>query len=730
MAVTPLQALPEADGVSEYHIEAQTSLVERSLRTLKHGDAFAVLDAHGDIGAVENSAEGLFFRDMRHLSRFQIWFAGRRPLLLSSVIQDDNAALSVDLTNPDIEGHTARAIQSDTIALERLKFLTETACYERIALRNFDTQRHRFQLGITFDADFKDLFEVRGVERLRRGSISSEVIDQSTLELRYAGLDGSTRTTRLVFSPPPHTLEPALAIYDITLDGRSQSSIGVTIELEVDGGARSSPGLLRAYADKRRAVRAATRGIATVVTSNSLLNEILCQSTADLRMLLTDTPDGCYPYAGIPWYSTVFGRDGIITAMLMLWLDPSIAKGVLTVLAATQATETNPTADAQPGKILHERRQGEMAMLGEVPFRRYYGTVDATPLYVMLAGMYYERTGDRDTITAIWPNIKAALEWIDTYGDRDGDGFVEYFRETPDGLANHGWKDSHDSIFHASGALAKGPIALVEVQGYVYAAKQQAAKLAQLAGEPKLAVRLRREADTLRSAFHTAFWCEDIATYALALDGSKRPCRVRTSNAGHSLMTGIADPQHAASVAATLLDRDGSSGWGIRTLARSEARFNPMSYHNGSVWPHDNALIALGLSRYGLKRETISVFEAIFGAALYHNDHRLPELYCGFSRRRRRGPTSYPVACSPQAWSAATPFALLAACLGLTIDHEQGTQSLNNPVLPEIMDGIELRDIMVGSSRVDLRLDARRESGFVSVEIIRRTGDARIIIDN
>jgi glycogen debranching enzyme len=730
MVATPLQALPEADEVSEYHIEAQTSLVERSLRTLKHGDAFAVTDAYGDIGVLENSAEGLFFRDMRHLSRFRVWFAGRRPLLLSSVVQDDNAALSVDLTNPDIEGQSAHAIPRDTIALERLKFLTEGTCYERIAIRNFDTQSRRFPVGITFEADFKDLFEVRGVDRLRRGSVTSEVIDPGTLELRYVGLDGSTRTTRLVFSPAPRLLEPTRAIYDIALDGRAQTSIGITIELKVDGQTFPSPGLLRAYAGKRRALRAATHGIATVATSNSLLNEILCQSTADLHMLLTDTPHGRYPYAGIPWYSTVFGRDGIITAMLMLWLDPSIAKGVLTLLAATQATDTDPASDAQPGKILHERRQGEMALLGEVPFRRYYGTVDATPLYIMLAGMYFERTGDRDTIAAIWPNVKAALAWIDTYGDRDGDGFVEYFRETPQGLANQGWKDSHDSICHADGTLAEGPIALVEVQGYVYAAKQKAAALAHLAGEPELAARLTREADALRVAFDTAFWCDEIATYALALDGRKQPCRVRTSNAGHALMTGIADPRRAASVAAALLNRNGSSGWGIRTLARGEARYNPMSYHNGSVWPHDNAIVALGLSRYGLKREAVAIFEAMFGAALYQDDHRLPELYCGFSRQRRRGPTSYPVACSPQAWAAATPFALLAACLGITIDHARGTLNLRNPVFPEFMDCLELRDVMVGSSRVDLRLDARRPSGSVSVEITRRIGDAQILIHN
>ena len=729
MVAVTAHAVTDVETVEDdYHIEAQTSLVDRPLRTLKQGDAFAVLDTHGDIGVIEGSAEGLFFRDMRHLSRYRLWFAGRRPLLLSSVMQDDNAALSVDLTNPDVEMKDGSAIHHDTIALDRLKFIWDDACYERIGLRNFHTQARRFQVAITFEADFKDLFEVRGVDRLHRGRITTEVVDSSRVELRYAGLDGTTRVTRLEFSPAPQSLDGRGAVFDIALEGHERTSIGVTVSFEQSRRTRPFLSLLPAYRQKRHALRESTRGTATVATSNNLLNEILCQSTADLHMLLTETEAGVYPYAGIPWYSTVFGRDGIITAMFMLWLDPSIAKGVLTYLAATQAETVDPAADAQPGKILHERRQGEMAMLGEVPFRRYYGTVDATPLFVMLAGLYFERTGDKDTIAAIWPNIKAALNWIDTYGDRDRDGFVEYFRETPQGLANQGWKDSHDSIFHADGRSAEGPIALVEVQAYVYGAKYKAAPLAALFGEGDLAAKLVADAETLKANFDAKFWCDDIATFALALDGDKAPCRVRTSNAGHALMTGIAEPRRAASVARTLLSRDGFSGWGIRTLAQGEPRYNPMSYHNGSVWPHDNAMIALGLGRYGLKREAAIVFEAIFGANLYQENRRLPELFCGFPRKRRRGPTSYPVACSPQAWAAATPFALLAACLGIEASHARNELGFAQPELPPFLGELEVKSLAVGRSRLDLKLDSRRISGDVAVNVVRRSGDAQIVI--
>ncbi|RME41703.1 MAG: amylo-alpha-1,6-glucosidase, partial [Deltaproteobacteria bacterium] len=386
--------------------------------------------------------------------------------------------------------------------------------------------------------------------------------------------------------------------------------------------------------------------------SKGHLNEWINRSLDDLHMLLTETDQGLYPYAGVPWYSTAFGRDGLITALQTLWMEPAIAHGVLRYLAARQADSVDPETDAEPGKILHETRRGEMAALGEIPFGLYYGSVDATPLFLLLAGEYWKRTADEGLIRDIWPNLVRALEWIDRYGDSDGDGYLEYQRRSSRGLTQQGWKDSWDSVYDASGQLLEGPVALCEVQAYLYGARKAMAELAAVLGEPELARQQLTKAEELAARFQTDFWCEDLNCFALALDGDKQPAKVAASNAGQCLLTGIATGEQALKLAERLLQDDFFSGWGVRTVAEGTPRYNPMSYHNGSVWPHDNALIALGLARYGATGAALKIFEALYHLAIEVELRRLPELICGFTRLPGQGPVLYPLACSPQAWAA------------------------------------------------------------------------------
>jgi glycogen debranching enzyme len=717
----PVQA---AETPAEAAFTITATQPTRPPRALKYGDTFIVLDGRGDIGMSSNDSAGLFHNDTRHLSRLEVLVNQSAPLLLGSTLRDDNSAFIVDLTNPDLMDGQRIVLEKDRVHILRTIFLWRDTAYQRLGVRNYGDQAVDLRLTILFENDFADLFEVRGAHRQRRGTASAKLHGDDRVLLRYEGLDRKIRRTTLNFDPPPDRLTTAAAVYDLHLAAGEMRPIFLAVSC--DGTEAPPLPFLRGLIAARREMREQARERTSVVTSNDRFNEILCRSAADLAMLMTDTPQGRYPYAGIPWYSTTFGRDGLITGLQMLWWSPEVARGVLRRLAAYQAKSSDPLADAEPGKILHEMRGGEMAALREVPFGLYYGSVDSTPLFVLLAGLYAERTGDMDTIAELWPAIEAALAWIDGPGDADGDGFVEYRRASEQGLANQGWKDSHDAIFHADGRLAEGEIALVEVQGYVYAAKRMAARCARRLGRNSLAQQLDAEAKRLAERFEAAFWCPEIETYALALDGAKQPCAVRTSNAGQVLFTGIATPDRAARVARQLLQPRFFTGWGIRTVAKGEARFNPMSYHNGSIWPHDNALIALGLARYDHRRSIEPLFEALFNAANYMDQRRLPELFCGFQRERGHGPTLYPVACSPQAWASATPFTLLEASLGLEFDPFKGEIRLRNPRLPKFLDEVMLRDLRLSSSSVDLRV--RRHGDSVSLDTPRISGDIRVSI--
>jgi glycogen debranching enzyme len=717
--------MPEVIHIDEqFPIIADKDRRQIPLRVLKNDDTFAVFDQHGDIIQSEASETGLYHAGTRYLSNFELLLGRRRPLLLSSTTSPDNAVFMADLTNPDIRDGERVAVPRGELHIFRSRVLSNGSCVERIRVSNFARHAVEVPIVLTFDSDFVDVFEVRGTRREQRGERLPDVAGRDLL-LRYRGLDGVERRTRIKCLQRPDSLDGRRATFKLLLNPLAR----IDLELTISCSANSSEEEPATFEHTLTAVRAQLNVTAhrrcTVFSSNESLNRWIGRSMADLEMMITDTPFGPYPYAGIPWFSTPFGRDGIITAMELLWVDSEIARGVLTFLAQTQATEYNDVQDAQPGKILHEMRQGEMAALGEIPFARYYGTADATPLFVMLASAYFERTGDRALIDRIWPNIVAALDWMRTSGDPDGDGFIEYSRRSHSGLIQQGWKDSHDSIFHADGSLAEPPIALCEVQGYAYAAWAGAAKLAAARGNERQSQDWFDRAETLRQRFEQAYWCEDLDTYALALDGSKRPCRVRTSNAGHCLFTGIANIERARRTCATLMDDASFAGWGIRTVAAGEARYNPMSYHNGSIWPHDTALVAAGLARYGCTDLATRLLGAMFDLSRVVDMHRLPELICGFHRRESEHPTLYPVACAPQAWASAAVFLLLEACVGLQVDALGGRVLFARGTLPESIDWLQLSNLSVGSARVDLRLE--RHPHDLGVTVLRREGAVEIV---
>ncbi len=717
---------PVLESTDPYYIVAADEAPDATAHALKHGETFAVLDSLGDMG-VNGTQQGLFHEGTRHLSRCQLRISGHRPFLLGTSLARESHVLTVDLANPDLLERDGIACPRGTVHLRRTIYLSDGVCFTHLSLSNHGQDPVALSLEWLLDADFRDLFEIRGTERQARGVLRGLRAITGGLVFEYEGLDQVVRQTVVQVQPPPD-VSGRRTVVNLTVEPSSARDVTVCISCT---GRQLPPPLDDRFAEGLRRVASELVSersrLLRVHTSSDLFDEWLERSAADLALMITATPHGRYPYAGVPWFSTMFGRDGLITALSTLWADPTLTHDVLWCLAARQADGTNPARDAQPGKILHETRRGEMAALGEIPFDAYYGSVDATPLFVMLAGRYLHRSGDRAAIERLWPHIQSALAWIETDGDLDRDGFVEYARATGAGLRNQGWKDSHDAISHADGTLAQGPIALCEVQAYAYEARRSGASIAEALGDRNIARHLRREAEALRMRFEQTFWCDDLSTYALALDGERRACRVTSSNAGHVLISGIASPARARRVAATLMSADMFSGWGMRTLSRREVRYNPMSYHNGSVWPHDTAMVALGLANYGYKNEVVSLVDGLFQAAQRFDLRRLPELFCGFARRIDESPTRYPAACSPQAWAAAAPLLLVQALLGLDIDGRRRTVTLRQPRLPTSVDWLRLEGLRVADAEIDLLCERRADD--VSVSVVRRTGNLKLVTE-
>ncbi len=667
------------------------------LFALKDGDTFLVADAFGD---VLGTADGLFRNDTRLLSHFRLLLGDRQPSLLSAAVGQDNVFFTSHGANRPLPPTGGAATPRGVIHVERKRFLWQERLYERIRFANYSRDNAMVPLGLEFAADFRDMFEVRGVARARRGEFLAPEMDGRSVAFGYSGLDGVQRSSVIAFSEPPGRLTTARADFMLYLHAEST----VELYLEVGPGKAEPPSRARfraAAARARFAMRSKRRHGARLKSSGRLFNEWIQKSRADLSLLITDLPTGPYPYAGIPWFSTAFGRDAIITAWQVLWLNAGLARGVLAYLAENQALEVSTFRDCQPGKIMHETRKGEMTSLGELPFGRYYGGVDTTPLFVALAGAYADRTGDMEFIDRLWPALEAATAWMDQFGDSNGDGLIDYQKGEGLGLTNQGWKDSADSVFHADGRFPEGPIALVEVQGYAFAAYGKMAGLAERRGDSVSANRWRARAEQLRDAVEQKFWMEDVGAYGIAIDGEGQLCRVRSSNPGHLLFCGLPAPDRARRVIQQLLSAPFASGWGVRTLATGEARFNPMSYHNGSVWPHDTALCVAGMARYGERDGVVRMLSELFETAV-HFEMRLPELFCGFPRAAGEPPVAYPVACLPQAWAAGAVFMMLQACLGVTVDGWTGEITVDHPCLPIGIDQLRLEDLRVGDARAEL----------------------------
>jgi glycogen debranching enzyme len=709
-----------------YYILASSVAADLPKLVLKHDTAFLVADRRGDFPNLPGEF-GFYVDDTRFLSLFELRLQGQRGLMLNAGLSDDALEAAIDLTNPDVFVNPMVLLPGRSTRLLRRLTILGSQLYQWLAIEGFVQDRHDLQLTLSFAADFVDVFEVRGHPRPRRGETLPARVDGKTVRLGYRGLDEVVRTTSLTFEPPPARLDADGAEYRLTLAPRERVEIAVVVTAARQPA--PAPRILPfhdAAARRRATVERLHSEAARVRTSHDHFDQWLARSRHDLHLLLTETPEGFVPDAGIPWYVAPFGRDGLISAFQALPFEPDIARGVLRYFARHQGTANDPFTDQEPGKILHEYRRGEMAACREIPFIPYYGSVDATPLYVMLAADYLKWTHDVDFARELWPSVARALAWMERTGTAQGAGYLTYIRRSPLGLINQGWKDSHDSVMHADGRLAEPPIALAEVQGYQYAALVGAAALAEAIGRREDAGSLRARARRLQERFEADFWMPDEAFYALALDADGAPCRVVSSNPGHLLWTGIVSDSRAQIVTRRLMEDDMFTGWGVRTLSSRERLYNPMSYHNGSVWPHDTALAAAGMRGYGLTSPFVTLAAGLFEAVQQFETMRMPELFCGFTRVPGHGPTRYPVACAPQAWAAGVAFHLVTAMLGLKPSAADNQLTLVRPTLPPWLTWIEARGLRIAKSRLALRVSQGTDSA--AVELLARDGDAELVV--
>ncbi|MFL5618155.1 MAG: glycogen debranching N-terminal domain-containing protein [Gemmatimonadaceae bacterium] len=715
-AVIETPSVSMADAVGYGAVPCDREAATTSTVGLKHDRLFLIVDRHGNITPPGNCALGLFDEDTRLLSEYELRLAGTPPAYLSSeIIQPYSAQIDLAVTDHAFGGSSWDPKHAVYILRE---LVLDDVFVERLTLTNYLVRPIDYWVELDLGCDFADIFEVRGWRRDGRGEFFAPLVTRDAIRFSYRGRDGALIESEVRFRNAPDQIDRRKARWAFRL------APGHPVQLEWEIGAprrkagrASSPS--PSLEHRRRRLAAGYdrwRDECSRWTSDlEVFDSTIRRAVDDLRSLYVDADGETVISAGIPWYSTVFGRDSIITSMETLAVNQRIAIDTLRYLARHQGVRENAYTEEQPGKIMHELRRGEMARSGEIPHVPYYGTIDATPLWLVLLHETWRWTGNTELVRELLPNARRALEWIDRYGDLDGDGFVEYTRTSDRGLVNQGWKDSGDGVPFPDGRLPDPPIALVEVQGYVYDAKARAAALFDAIGETETAARLRQEAAVLRQRVVDRFWLEELGTFALALDGEKRPMPTVTSNAGHLLWSRLPDAAYARRVASTLLAPDMFCGWGIRTLSARHPVFNPMSYHDGSVWPHDNALIVMGLSHYGLGANALPVIGAAHAAAATDHENRLPELYCGMDRYDATRPVLYPVSCSPQAWASGALFLMLQGVLGILPDAGAGALHIRNPVLPAFLEELTIADLAVGDARVSIHFARRASRTLVNV---------------
>ena len=728
----------------------KAELADRKQRILTHGtpsvtsgiadaivtkveNVFFLTDQSGCVPIAPGHGLGLYFHDCRYLRGYEMLLGKEQPTVLAATTDDVGRGAVLELANPDLHLGRGRLIPRETVGIRWTRTLhgDTPGLDDVLELRNLGLEPITLPLTLMFDARFEDLFAVRGLFQQTLGKRHAPRWRGRSLTLSYDGRDHCRRSLAIAFSRAPQRRGRQTARFDIHLPPRRAVTLGVTLRIDE----RAATGSAGRVSARRRSTHQAAphRALAktprtSIASDYPLLDAVLERSFADLRLLRSSISGEEYYAAGLPWFATLFGRDAAITAIQMLAYEPRIAEQTARLLAVYQAHDTDQWRDEQPGKILHSIRVGEMARLGLIPHTPYYGSVDATPLFLILIARHAMWTGDLSLFRELRDHVELALTWMTDGADSNGDGYIDYLSTSEHGLINQGWKDSGDAIVTASGKLASPPIALAEVQGYAFLARVLIADLYDRAGAPTRATTLRAEAEALRGRFERDFWLAKLGCYALALERDDRPLAVVTSNAGQVLWSHIAKPARARRVAKRLMEPDMFSGWGIRTLSTQARRFNPVGYHLGTVWPHDNALIATGFRHYGLDAEARRVFAALLRTAAFFRSYRLPEVFAGFSTAEFQAPVRFPVACHPQAWAAGSIPYLLSTLLGLEPDGFAGHLRVVRPTLPDGVDRLEVRNLPVGRSRLSIRF-TRTKKHRIAVDLVSASGTVELVVE-